>query len=79
MAALMNAEKKNAAWRAWYRRNKSLMRKYYKERYKDRLANETPAQKKIRQAKQRKYARAYAKANRAKINATRAKWRKGKK
>ena len=72
----MDVEKKQATWRAWYRRNKKKMKRYYRKRYQDRKKNETPAQKKVRLAKSRRYHRKYVKKNRQKINEQRRKWRR---
>lgn len=49
-----------AAWRAWYRRNHEDAKAYYRERYAEKLKNETPEEREKRQAKARKHQKAYA-------------------
>jgi len=49
-----------AAWRAWYRRNHDEAKKYYRERYAEKLKNETPEERELRLAQARKHQKKYA-------------------
>jgi hypothetical protein len=49
-----------AAWRAWYRRHHTEAKKYYRERYAEKLKNETAAERELRLAQARKNQKAYA-------------------
>lgn len=49
-----------AAWRAWYRRHHEDAKKYYRDRYAEKLKNETPAERELRLAQARKNQKAYA-------------------
>lgn len=52
--------RRRAAWRAWYRRNKTAAKAYYHDRYVERRKNETPEEKEKRQAKARVHQKNYA-------------------
>jgi hypothetical protein len=49
-----------AAWRAWYRRNHEEAKAYYRERYAEKLKQETAAEREIRLAQGRKNQKTYA-------------------
>jgi len=52
--------KARAAWRAWYRRHHEDAKRYYRERYAEKLKTETPEQRDLRLAKARKHQRQYS-------------------
>lgn len=58
--------KARAAWRAWYQRNKEEAKAYYKERYAEKLKNETPAERETRMARARKHQSNYARRKKLK-------------
>lgn len=49
-----------AAWRAWYRRHHSEAKAYYRDRYAEKLKNETPEEREARMARARKHQKTYA-------------------
>lgn len=73
---MTNIEQKRANWRAWYKRNKKKMKKYYRDRHRARMENETPKERKARLKKAREYRKAYMAEKRDAVNAQRREWRK---
>lgn len=49
-----------AAWRAWYRRHHAEAKAYYRDRYAEKLKNETDTERELRLAQARKHQKKYA-------------------
>lgn len=49
-----------AAWRAWYRRHHAEAKAYYRERYAEKLKNETAKERELRLARARAHQKKYA-------------------